>query len=118
MPIYGRGANIRDWLFVKDHARALSMILRTGLPGECYNVGGGNEVRNIDVATLICDLLDQVAAPLHGSRPRRDLITFVPIDPGMICATPSTLARSAASSDGARRKRSKSALRQTVEWYL
>jgi len=118
MPIYGRGANIRDWLFVEDHARALSMILRTGLPGECYNVGGGNEVRNIDVATLICDLLDQVAAPLQGSRPRRDLITFVADRPGHDLRY-AIDARKIGRELGWRPQETfESALRQTVEWYL
>jgi dTDP-glucose 4,6-dehydratase len=79
MPIYGRGENVRDWLFVDDHARSLLAILRGGRVGECYNIGAGNELRNIEVARMICDLLDE----RDGARKRRrDLITFVPDRPG------------------------------------
>jgi dTDP-glucose 4,6-dehydratase len=80
MPIYGRGENVRDWLFVEDHARALVAILRAGRVGECYNIGAGNERRNIEIARLICDILDeQYLAERNG---RRDLITFVADRPG------------------------------------
>jgi len=82
MPIYGQGDQIRDWLFVEDHARALSAILHGGRVGECYNVGGGNEVRNIDAARMICNLLDEAAQPLSGRASRQELITFVADRPG------------------------------------
>jgi dTDP-glucose 4,6-dehydratase len=59
LPVYGRGQNIRDWLYVDDHAKALLLVARAGKIGECYNVGGRNEKRNIDVVNLICDILDQ-----------------------------------------------------------
>lgn len=59
LPVYGNGENIRDWLYVDDHARALVAVLERGSPGEQYNIGGHNEVRNIDVVTKICQLLDQ-----------------------------------------------------------
>ena len=77
-----RANNIRDWLFVEDHARALSTILRSGRIGECYNIGGGNEMRNIDTARMICDLLDEMAQPLPSQASRRELITFVADRPG------------------------------------
>jgi len=80
MPIYGRGENIRDWLFVEDHASALVAILRAGRIGECYNIGAGNELRNIEIARLICELLDEQA--LCGRTGRADLITFVVDRPG------------------------------------
>jgi dTDP-glucose 4,6-dehydratase len=118
MPIYGRGENIRDWLFVEDHARALSLILQSGRLGECYNVGGRNEVRNIDVAGMICELLDELAGPLPGCKSRRDLITFVAdrpghderyaIDPRKICE----------ELNWSPRETFASALRRTVAWYL
>src|SRR5262249_56190043 len=82
MPIYGRGENVRDWLFVEDHARALVAILRGGRVGERYHVSAGNERRNVDVATAICDLIDRVAPPLPTGTPRRPLITFVTDRPG------------------------------------
>jgi len=79
LPIYGDGANVRDWLFVEDHVRALYLILVRGKVGEKYNVGGGNERTNLAVAETICDTLDRMAPA--GAR-RRDLITFVPDRPG------------------------------------
>jgi dTDP-glucose 4,6-dehydratase len=58
LPIYGRGENIRDWLFVEDHARALTAVLREGQVGDCYGLGGGSELCNIEVAQMVCDILD------------------------------------------------------------
>lgn len=81
LPVYGKGENIRDWLHVDDHAVALWTVLRMGQLGETYNIGGHNEVRNIDVVTRICDILDEIAPPL-ASGPRRNLITYVTDRPG------------------------------------
>jgi dTDP-glucose 4,6-dehydratase len=79
LPVYGDGANIRDWLFVDDHARALGLILEKGSPGETYNVGGRNERRNIDVVQQICKCLDT----LHSSaQPHDRLISYVTDRPG------------------------------------
>jgi dTDP-glucose 4,6-dehydratase len=80
LPVYGKGANVRDWLYVEDHARALSLVMERGVPGESYNVGGWNERTNLDVVHVICDLLDRLAPPLGHSR--RDLINFVTDRPG------------------------------------
>jgi dTDP-glucose 4,6-dehydratase len=80
LPVYGKGENIRDWLHVEDHARALHLILTRGRPGETYNVGGRNERRNIDVVGQICKLLDQHRP--RGSGAHADLITFVTDRPG------------------------------------
>lgn len=60
LPIYGKGDQIRDWLYVEDHARALYTVLTTGKPGETYNIGGHNEKKNIEVVQTICDLLDEM----------------------------------------------------------
>jgi dTDP-glucose 4,6-dehydratase len=79
LPVYGTGSNIRDWLYVDDHARALGLILKSGLPGQTYNVGGRNERRNIDVVQQICSCMDET----RGSNSRHDrLITFVADRPG------------------------------------
>ena len=79
LPVYGDGSNVRDWLFVDDHARALGMILEKGLPGETYNVGGRNERRNIDVVKQICACLDE----LRSSEGRHDrFVTYVTDRPG------------------------------------
>jgi dTDP-glucose 4,6-dehydratase len=79
IPVYGTGANIRDWLYVDDHAKALILILRQGEAGQKYNVGGRNERRNIDVVTQICRILDRLAP---RSTPHEDLLTFVKDRPG------------------------------------
>jgi dTDP-glucose 4,6-dehydratase len=79
LPVYGMGENIRDWLFVDDHARALDIIVEKGRVGETYNVGGGNERRNIDVVRRICVLLDELA-PAAASH--ESLIEFVTDRPG------------------------------------
>jgi dTDP-glucose 4,6-dehydratase len=59
LPVYGEGLNVRDWLYVDDHCRAIDLIIRNGTPGEVYNVGGHNEMRNIDIVRLICKALDK-----------------------------------------------------------
>jgi dTDP-glucose 4,6-dehydratase len=80
LPVYGDGMNIRDWLYVEDHARALLLVLERGRVGETYNVGGRCERTNIDVVRTICDLLDRVEPPRCG--PRQRLIGFVGDRPG------------------------------------
>lgn len=75
LPVYGDGCNVRDWLHVDDHARALDLILRMGRPGERYAIGARAEKRNLDLVHLICDRLDQIAPSLD--RPRRELIIHV-----------------------------------------
>jgi dTDP-glucose 4,6-dehydratase len=80
LPVYGDGQNIRDWLFVEDHAKALLIALERGRVGESYNVGGRNERSNLEVTKAICDLLDRRQPSKHGSRER--LITFVADRPG------------------------------------
>jgi dTDP-glucose 4,6-dehydratase len=79
LPVYGKGENVRDWLYVEDHARALDIIVDRGRVGETYNVGGRNERRNIDVVRRICDVLDQLTP---ADRPRTELIEFVTDRPG------------------------------------
>ena len=74
LPVYGKGENVRDWLYVDDHARALDLIIEKGVPGETYNVGGRNERRNIDVVRRICAVLDEL---VPGAAPRERLIEFV-----------------------------------------
>ena len=79
LPVYGQGDNVRDWLFVEDHARALALIVQQGAPGESYNVGGRNERTNLSVVQTICDTLDALSP---RDRPRRELIRFVADRPG------------------------------------
>ena len=80
LPVYGRGDNVRDWLYVEDHARALALIVQRGRPGESYNVGGRNERTNLHVVETICDRLDAVKSRAEGTH--RGLIRFVTDRPG------------------------------------
>ena len=81
LPVYGDGQNIRDWLYVGDHCSALDVVIHKGKPGETYNVGGNNEVKNIDLVKMLCQLMDELAPSLPKS-PCSDLITFVKDRPG------------------------------------
>jgi dTDP-glucose 4,6-dehydratase len=117
MPVYGRGLNVRDWLYVEDHARALATIITRGAIGETYNVGGNNERRNIDVVEAICDLVDELA-PQRSSGSRRNLITFVDDRPGhdqRYAVDPSKLTRDLGWQP---RETFDTGLRKTVEWYV
>jgi len=77
LPVYGDGKNIRDWLHVEDHCRAILLVIERGKNGDSYNIGGHNEKQNIEVVTAICDILDQKRGLLPNGRPRRELISFV-----------------------------------------
>jgi dTDP-glucose 4,6-dehydratase len=77
LPVYGDGKNVRDWLFVLDHCEAIVEVVKKGKNGECYNIGGNNEKQNIEVVTLICDILDKKLGLLESGEPRRSLICFV-----------------------------------------
>ena len=119
LPIYGKGTQIRDWLYVEDHARALVLVATTGKVGETYNIGGHNEKQNIEVVRTICDLLEE----LHPNRPEciadyKDLITFVKDRPGHDL-------RYAIDADKIERELGwkpqetfETGLRKTVLWYL
>jgi dTDP-glucose 4,6-dehydratase len=81
LPVYGDGSNVRDWLFVEDHARALRRVFEAGVPGETYNIGGNSERRNIEVVRAICSALD-ARHPREDGKPYVDQITFVADRPG------------------------------------
>jgi len=81
LPIYGNGENIRDWLYVEDHCNAISQVLEYGKIGETYNIGGNNEIKNIDIVTKICSILDELI-PIQNKSSYMDLITFVKDRPG------------------------------------
>jgi dTDP-glucose 4,6-dehydratase len=116
LPVYGKGENVRDWLYVEDHARALELILTEGTVGESYNVGGRAERTNLAVVETICDLLD-ARVPLESGR-RRDLITFVADRPGhdrRYAIDPTKIERDL----GWRAQETfESGLAKTVDWYL
>jgi len=81
LPVYGDGSNVRDWLYVNDHCAALRAVLARGRPGDAYNIGGGNEMRNRDVVHLLCDILDRIVPDPDGLSHRR-LIAYVKDRPG------------------------------------
>tara|TARA_R110002049_G_scaffold4601_4_gene31864 strand:- start:96101 stop:97201 length:1101 start_codon:yes stop_codon:yes gene_type:complete len=132
IPVYGSGENIRDWLYVKDHCHALQLVAEKGRPGETYNIGGNNEMRNIDLVRLLCAIMDEKVDRMPGSvRPAgssagdsstnarySDLITFVTDRPGHDAryAIDASKIRNELSwqpnSDHAR------LFRDTVQWYL
>jgi dTDP-glucose 4,6-dehydratase len=117
MPVYGKGDNIRDWLFVEDHARALITVLGRGRVGEVYNIGSNAERRNIDVVRGICALLDEML-PQSGHRPHAELITFVADRPGhdQRYAIDSTKLRE--ELGWTPQENFESGLEKTVRWYL
>ncbi len=117
LPVYGRGDNIRDWLHVEDHVRALHQVVARGRVGESYNIGGNNERTNLEIVHAICDLLDEMV-PASPHRPHRNLIEFVTDRPGHD-------RRYAIDASKIRRELGwtpqytvESGLRQTVQWYL
>ena len=77
LPVYGDGKNVRDWLYVKDHCEAIVEVVKKGRTGHCYNIGGNNEKQNIEVVTLVCDILDRKIGLPESGEPRRSQITFV-----------------------------------------
>ncbi len=81
LPVYGKGENVRDWLFVTDHCEAIHTVLTSGQVGETYNIGGNNEIKNIDVVLTICSLLDEMS-PREGGSKYSKLITYVQDRPG------------------------------------
>lgn len=81
LPVYGDGQNVRDWLYVGDHCEALDAVISQGTPGETYNIGGNNEVKNLDLVTQLCELMDELAPTLPVS-PAKQLISFVTDRPG------------------------------------
>ena len=109
LPVYGKGDNIRDWLYVDDHARALRLVLRKGKPGETYNIGGHNERTNLEVVKGICRLLDEMVPDLARTSRTSSSSPSSPTGPATTSGTRSTPARSNVSSAGLRRKPSKPA---------
>ncbi len=115
IPVYGSGAQVRDWLFVEDHARALDLISAQGQPGETYAIGGGNERRNLAVVEAICDTLDRLKP---AARPRRELIAFVADRPGHDARYAIDATRLQRDLGWQAATMFDQGLTQTVQWYL
>lgn len=119
LPVYGDGKQIRDWLYVDDHARALYLVATKGSPGETFNIGGYNERRNIDVINSICSILDELAPnkPL-GISNYSDLITFVTDRPGHDLRYAIDASKITKELGWYPQETFETGLRKTVEWFL
>jgi dTDP-glucose 4,6-dehydratase len=123
LPVYGKGANVRDWLYVDDHARALLLVNERGVPGETYNVGGHNERTNLEVVKTVCAILDELR-PLsqtsHSSHLSHyaDLITYVADRPGHDLRYAIDPAKLMNELGWRPRENFETGIRRTVQWYL
>ncbi|HAS6410279.1 dTDP-glucose 4,6-dehydratase [Vibrio vulnificus] len=119
LPVYGNGMQIRDWLFVEDHARALYTVVTKGEVGETYNIGGHNEKANIEVVKTICSLLEElVPAKPEGVELYEDLITYVTDRPGHDVRYAIDATKIATELGWTPEETFESGIRKTVEWYL
>ena len=117
IPVYGDGINVRDWLYVADHCEAIRTVLKRGRSGETYNIGGSNEIKNLDVVNTICSVLDELR-PNDPVVPHKNLITFVKDRPGH----DRRYAMDATKIEGELGWRPKetfeTGMRKTIQWYL
>ncbi|MDF1752193.1 MAG: dTDP-glucose 4,6-dehydratase [Verrucomicrobiales bacterium] len=120
LPIYGDGCQIRDWLYVEDHAEALLTVFEKGASGETYNIGGHNEMKNIEVVHQLCDLLEELAGDIKpaGVAAYRDLITFVKDRPGHDVRYAIDASKIQKELGWVPRETFETGLRKTVQWYL
>jgi dTDP-glucose 4,6-dehydratase len=117
LPVYGDGSNVRDWLFVKDHCRAVWEIMKGGIRGQTYNIGGRCELANIDTVTMMCDLLDEMV-PRADRTSRRNLITFVKDRPGHDLRYAIDCSKLEKELGWAPLESFETGLRKTIQWYL
>jgi dTDP-glucose 4,6-dehydratase len=114
LPVYGDGLNVRDWLYVGDHCAAIAAVLAKGRPGETYNIGGMNEMANIEVVQTICDILDE----LRPAASRRELITYVKDRPGHDRRYAIDCRKLTAELGWKPQETFSSGIRKTIAWYL
>ncbi len=117
LPVYGDGRNVRDWLFVNDHCRAVWEIMKGGTRGQTYNIGGRCELSNIDTVTMVCDLLDEMV-PKADRTSRRDLITFVKDRPGHDLRYAIDCSKLEKELGWVPLESFETGLRKTIQWYL
>jgi len=117
LPIYGKGDNVRDWLYVDDHARALHLVFEAGVPGETYNIGGHNEKTNLDVVDTLCALLDELK-PRHDGRSYREQKVSVADRPGHDKRYAIDAGKIGRELGWTPRESFESGMRKTVQWYL
>lgn len=117
LPVYGDGQNVRDWLYVRDHCQALDTVIHKGKVGETYNIGGNNEVKNIDLVRMLCDLMDELAPDLPV-KPARNLITFVKDRPGHDRRYAIDASKIRTELGWQPQETVEGGLRKTIQWYL
>lgn len=117
LPVYGQGLNVRDWLYVEDHCRAVWTIMQKGQKGQTYNIGGQCEMKNIDVVHIICDILDTLE-PLSGTDTRKDLIAFVKDRPGHDLRYAIDFGKIKRELGWMPEETFESGLKKTIEWYI
>ena len=117
LPVYGKGEQVRDWLFVEDHARALVKVCTEGVPGETYNIGGHNEKQNIEVVKTICAILDEIR-PRADGKSYAEQITFVADRPGHDLRYAIDASKIQKELGWKPQETFETGMRKTVEWYL
>jgi dTDP-glucose 4,6-dehydratase len=117
IPVYGDGQNVRDWLHVADHCEAIRLVLARGRVGETYNIGGENELKNLDVVNTICSVLDELR-PQAAREPHRNLITFVIDRPGHDRRYAMNISKVKAELGWRPRETFATGIRKTIAWYL
>jgi len=117
LPVYGKGLNVRDWLFVTDHCEAINIIIRKGKIGETYNIGGHNEMKNIDIVTTICEILDEME-PSKKLKSYTELISFVQDRPGHDLRYAIEAAKIEKELGWSPAETFATGIRKTVAWYL
>ncbi len=117
LPVYGDGQNVRDWLYVRDHCQALDTVIHKGKAGETYNIGGNNEVKNIDLVRMLCHLMDELAPDLPV-KPAQNLITFVRDRPGHDRRYAIDASKIRTELGWQPQETVEGGLRKTIQWYL
>mgnify|MGYP002725514912 CR=1 FL=1 len=117
LPVYGTGQNIRDWLFVEDHCTAIETVLETGTSGDTYNIGGNTEKTNLEIVSLICDIIDDIKPP-KTVKSRHQLITYVKDRPGHDFRYAMDISNIKKKLSWEPAESFESGLRKTIEWYV
>ena len=117
LPVYGNGQDIRDWLYIDDHCSALETVINKGRPGETYNVGGNNEMKNLDLVTMLCNLMDELAPDLPV-KPAKQLITFVKDRPGHDRRYAVDATKIKTELGWVPQETIEGGLKKTIQWYL
>ena len=117
LPIYGKGENIRDWLFVDDHCTAIDAVISNGIIGETYNIGGNNEIKNLDIVNIICSIMDELK-PRKNNQSYKNLIQYVADRPGHDFRYAIDSSKIKKELSWAPKQTFESGIRKTVIWYL